>query len=182
VRKFNLLIATLLIGGTVSAADTSPNLGTPATAEDVAKVYWSTTTDGDNLPAGKGSAKEGEALYAASCIACHGAGGKDGVSRALVGGVGSLATDKPVKSLGSFWPYSTTVFDYVRRAMPYTAPMSLTNDEYYAITAYLLYINGIVKQNQVLDAKSLPKVKMPNRDGFVLAYPQRPKQYDYLNK
>lgn len=170
------------MSGVVSAADTSPNLGVAATPADIAKVYWSTTADGDNLPAGKGSAKEGEKLYESHCLSCHGAGGKDGVSRVLVGGQGTLATAKALKTVGSFWPYSTTVFDYIRRAMPYTAPMSLSNDEYYAVTAYVLYINGIVKQNQVLDAKSLPKVKMPNRDGFVPSYPARPKQYDYLNK
>lgn len=176
------VMGLLLVCGIAHAADTPAGLGIPATAEDVAKVSLSIMPDGEGLPPGKGTAKQGEALYATHCIACHGANGKDGVSRALVGGAGSLATDKPVKSVGSFWPYGTTVFDYIRRSMPYTAPMSLSNDEYYAITAYVLYINGIVKPNQVVDAKSLPKVKMPNRDGFVLAYPDRPKQYDYQSK
>jgi cytochrome c len=89
----------------------------------------------------------------------------------LVGGIGSLASDKPVRTVGSFWPYATTLFDYVRRAMPTTAPMSLTNEEVYAVSAYILHINGIIGETDVMNAQTLPAVKMPNRDGFISDWP-----------
>jgi cytochrome c len=92
---------------------------------------------------------------------------------ALVGGIGSLATDKPVRTVGSFWPYATTLFDYVRRAMPTTAPMSLTNEEVYAVSAYILSINGIIGENDIMNAQTLAGVKMPNRDGFISDWPAR---------
>jgi len=155
----------------------SPRLGAPASEADIARVYWSTSPDGSNLPPGRGTAVEGERLYAEHCVSCHGEGGAGGVSPVLVGGVGSLAGEQPQKTLGSYWPYSTTVFDYIRRAMPFTAPMSLSSDEYYALTAYLLQLNGIIPKDQVIDAESLPQVQMPNREGFVLAYPERPPKY-----
>jgi cytochrome c len=85
----------------------------------------------------------------------------------------------PVKTIGSYWPYATTVFNYIRRAMPYTAPMSLSNDDYYALTAYLLQINEIIRSDEIVNAETLPKVVMPNREGFVVSYPARPVRYDY---
>ncbi len=170
MRGSKLVVVLLALSCVAYADEQHVSLGLPATAEDIAKVYWSITPDGENLPPGKGTAKQGEPLYVTHCSGCHGEGGKGNVARALVGGAGSLQSKQPVKSIGSYWPYATTVFDYVRRSIPYTAPMSLSNDEYYAITAYLLHINGIISRNQAIGAKSLPKVKMPNRDGFVLAY------------
>jgi len=122
---------------------------------------------GAGLPAGSGSVKQGESVYAAKCQACHGAKGAGKPADALVGGIGSLASGKPVLTVGSYWPYATTLFDYVRRAMPTTNPQSLGNDEVYAVTAYVLHLNGIVGEAAVLDARTLPQVKMPNRDGFV---------------
>jgi cytochrome c len=90
---------------------------------------------------------------------------------ALVGGIGSLATGKAVRTVGSFWPYATTLFDYTRRAMPYNAPMTMNDEEVYAVTAYMLHINGIIGENDAMDAQTLPKVRMPNRDGFISDWP-----------
>jgi cytochrome c len=109
-----------------------------------------------------------EAVYAAKCVACHGEKGTGKPNDQLVGGQGTLPGDKPpVKTVGSFWPYATTVFDYVRRAMPYNESKSLTNDEIYAVVAYILNLNGIIADNDTMDAQTLRRVKMPNRDGFV---------------
>ena len=141
--------------------------GQAPSVEQLAAIDISIPPDGHGLPAGSGSATQGAAIFAAKCQVCHGANGVGGPNDRLTGGIGSLATPKPVKTVASFWPYATTVFDYIRRAMPITAPQSLTNDEAYALTAYLLSVDGIVPKDAVLDAKSLPQVKMPNRDGFV---------------
>lgn len=122
---------------------------------------------GRELPPGRGTATEGKIVYLQQCLACHGPSGTEGPMDRLAGGQGSLATDSPVKTVGSYWPYATTVFDYVRRTMPLTAPGSLTNDQAYAVTAYVLFLNGIVGENDVIDAGSLPRIPMPNRDGFV---------------
>src|SRR5262249_15814214 len=121
---------------------------------------------------------EGEAIYIAKCQACHGEKGTkpgDALAGALVGGMGTLAPDKtPIKTVGSFWPHATTLFDYIRRAMPFQESKSLTSDEVYAVSAYILNLNGIVGSNDVIDAQSLPKVRMPNRDGFI-PFPRNPK-------
>lgn len=141
--------------------------GRPATAEEIAAVDISIPPDGDGLPAGSGDARVGELVYVQKCASCHGQDGEGMPADALVGGIDSLASAKPVKTVGSYWPYATTLFDYIRRSMPLNAPMSLTNDEVYAVTAYLLAINGIVATEQTLDAQSLPRVRMPNRKGFI---------------
>jgi cytochrome c len=137
-------------------------------------AFWDTSilVDGSNLPAGSGSSAQGAAIYVQKCAACHGPTGAETITRLtpLIGGKGSLATEQPVKTLGSYWPHATIVFDYIRRAMPYNAPKTLSNDEVYALTAYLLQANGIIDQAVVLDRTSLPAVKMPNRDGFVNAW------------
>ena len=146
---------------------TGPNLGRPATAQEVAAWDISIPPSGAGLPAGSGTPKLGEAVYVAQCQACHGPKGIGKPADPLVGGVGSLATAKAVRTVGSFWPYATTLFDYTRRAMPTTRPMSLTNEEVYAVTAYLLYLNGIIAEDAEMNAQTLPQVKMPNRDGFV---------------
>ncbi len=130
--------------------------------------------DGKGLPAGSGSVADGAVVYAKSCQVCHGPQGSGKPQDQLTGGLGTLATKKPVKTPASYWPVATTLFDYVRRAMPINAPESLTNDEVYAVTAYILSIDGIVPKDAVLDAKSLPRVKMPNRDGFISWWPKPP--------
>ncbi len=144
-----------------------PALGRAATAEEIKAWSISIAPGGAGLPAGSGSVQQGVAVYAAKCAACHGEKGNGKPADALVGGLGTLATAEPVRTVGSYWPYATTLFDYVRRAMPTSAPMSLTNDEVYAVTAYVLNINGIVAGDAIMNAQSLPQVKMPNRDGFV---------------
>jgi S-disulfanyl-L-cysteine oxidoreductase SoxD len=141
--------------------------GRPVTPTDVAPWDISIGPDGAGLPPGSGTAVQGEAVFAAKCQACHGAKGIGGPNDTLVGGAGTLASDKPLKTVGSYWPYATTLFDYVRRAMPWDHPKSLTNDEVYAVSAYILNLNGVIGSDDVIDAQSLPKVKMPNRDGFV---------------
>jgi cytochrome c len=111
----------------------------------------------------------------AKCQSCHGEKGAGKPNDPLVGGHGTLASPGPVRTIGSYWPYATTVFDYVRRAMPYQLSQSLTNDEVYAVTAYLLYLNGIIAEHEVMNLRTLPQVKMPNRDNFILAYPSSSK-------
>ena len=126
--------------------------------------------DGAGLPPGSGTATQGAEVYKTKCIACHGPEGANGVNDRLAGGQGTLKSATPVKTIGSYWPYATTVFDYVRRAMPYPAPHSLSDGEVYAVTAYLLHLNGIIGADDAMDATSLPKVKMPNRGGFSSAF------------
>lgn len=123
--------------------------------------------DGTGLPDGSGNAARGGQVYAENCAACHGDRGQGAVADRLVGGRGSLASAQPVKTVGSFWPYATTLFDYVRRAMPYPAPQTLSDDETYAVVAYILNLNGLVPADATLDRSSLPATQMPNRDGFV---------------
>ena len=151
------------------------NLGRPLTPEEIRKIDITVAPDGKGLPPGSGSVSAGATVYAKSCQGCHGAQGAGKPQDQLTGGVGSLASAKPVKTPASYWPVATTLFDYIRRAMPITSPQSLTNDEVYAVTAYILSIDGIVPSDAVLDAKSLPRVKMPNRDGFISWWPKPPR-------
>jgi cytochrome c len=171
-----LAAGAALIASAALAATPSPNLGRTPSAAELAAIDISIMPDGRGLPPGSGAVAQGAAVYAAKCQACHGANGAGGPNDRLTGGIGSLTSPRPVKTVASYWPYATTVFDYVRRAMPITAPQSLTDDEVYAVTAYLLSIDGIVAKDARLDAASLPKVRMPNRDGFVSWEPtERPK-------
>jgi S-disulfanyl-L-cysteine oxidoreductase SoxD len=162
------LATALAIASLGGASAQSPNLGKPISQEDLASWDISIGPDGAGLPAGSGSVQDGAAVFAAKCQACHGEKGAGQPNDRLVGGQGTLAGDRPaVKTVGSYWPYATTLFDYIRRAMPLNRSKSLTNDEVYAAVAYLLNLNGVVPDNAVMDAQSLPKVMMPNRDGFV---------------
>jgi mono/diheme cytochrome c family protein len=169
------LCGTLLLFGLApaSAAD-EPHFGKPVPPADIAAWDISIGPDGAGLPPGKGTVAQGETVYAAKCQACHGEKGAGSPNDRLAGGAGTIAPDKtPVKTVGSYWPYATTLFDYVRRAMPWDRPKSLTDEEVYAVAAYVLYLNGVIKQDEVLDAQSLPKVQMPNREGFT-AFPRWP--------
>jgi mono/diheme cytochrome c family protein len=150
-----------------SAPVKAPAFGSPVSAAEIARWDISIPPNGEGLPAGGGTAKQGEAVYVAQCQACHGAKGVGKPADPLVGGIGSLATGKPLRTVGSYWPYATTLFDYTRRAMPITNPLSLTNDEVYAVTAYVLYLNGIIGESAEMNARTLPQVRMPNRDGFI---------------
>jgi S-disulfanyl-L-cysteine oxidoreductase SoxD len=169
------LLASAAILFAAPALAQIPEFGQPIAPADIAAWDISIGPDGAGLPPGSGTAVRGEAVYAAKCQACHGEKGVGGQNDALVGGFGSLAPGKsPVKTVGSYWPYATTLFDYIRRAMPFPETKSLTNDEIYAVSAYILNLNGIIAIDEVLDAQSLPNVKMPNRDGFI-PFPRNPK-------
>jgi S-disulfanyl-L-cysteine oxidoreductase SoxD len=168
------LVALVACAQAPTAPLAPPRLGQPISPADLAAWDISILPDGRGLPPGRGSVKEGEAVYAAKCQSCHGEKGAGRPNEALAGGIGSLASAMPLKTVGSYWPYATTFFDYVRRAMPFQAPKSLSSDEVYALSAYILHLNGIVDADAVLDAKSLPDVKMPNRDGFMV-FPRNPR-------
>jgi cytochrome c len=144
-----------------------PGVGRPASPADIAGWDIDVRADGAGLPPGQGSVDQGRSLYASACAGCHGAKGEGGPMDALAGGKGSLATAKPVRTVGSYWPYATTLFDYIRRAMPYDAPQSLKPDQVYALCAYVLFLNEIVPPDTFLDAATLPRVRMPNREGFI---------------
>src|SRR5919109_2121293 len=171
-----LVPAALLLvaaGCAAPARVETPNLGRPATPAEVAGWDISVGPDGAGLPPGGGTAVKVAAVYEQKCQACHGAKGAGQPNDRLVGGHGTLASKTPVRTVGSYWPYATTIFDYVRRSMPYVQPQSLTDDEVYAVTAYLLHLNGIIGEADEMSALTLPKVKMPNRDNFILVYPRR---------
>jgi cytochrome c len=141
-------------------------LGKPITENQIRLWNIDINPKGDGLPEGSGTAVVGETLYQQQCASCHGDKGQGGIANRLAGG-GGLNTNTPVKTVGIFWPYPTTIFDYTRRAMPHNAPQSLSNDQLYAATAYILFLNKIIAKDTVMDAKSLPLVQMPNRDGFI---------------
>jgi mono/diheme cytochrome c family protein len=166
---FAVATAVALAGGATAAG---PDLGRVASPEAVARADISIGPFGETLPPGSGTVAEGERVYAAKCVVCHGDKGAGIPGDRLTGGVGSLTSARPVRTVASFWPYATTVFDYTRRAMPLNAPQSLTNSEVYAVTAYILSIDGIVAPDARLDAASLVKVQMPNRNGVVSWEPQ----------
>ena len=166
-----LTLAGLLLGTVGYAAGDSPRLGEPIDAKTLSRLDYTILPDGNGLPGGVGTASQGAIVYERHCVACHGEGGSGGINDALVGGQGSLGAESPVKTVGSFWPYATTIFDYVRRAMPLQSPGILSDEEVYSVTAYLLYLNGIIDEDAILSSESLPRVEMPNRDGFVRGYP-----------
>lgn len=165
-----VMLAVLIpsVGSSAERGDTIFRLGHPATESDLTVWNIDVSPDGQGLPPGQGTVKQGAELYATKCAMCHGPTGKEGPNDVLVGGQGSLQTAKPLKTIGSYWPYATTLYDYLRRAMPFTAPQSLKPDEIYALVAWLLHQNQIIAEDAILDAHSLPKVEMPNRNGFIL--------------
>ena len=168
------LCAAMIVVAAPALAQT-PRFGQSIAPADITPWDISIGPDGAGLPPGRGTAAQGEAVYIAKCQACHGEKAAGRPNDALVGGMGTLAPDKaPVKTVGSYWPYATTLFDYVRRAMPFQESQSLTSDEVYAVSAYILQLNEIIGKDYVLDAQTLPKVKMPNRDGFI-PFPRTPK-------
>lgn len=166
-RKAALLIGAITALGGAVQAEERYGIGRAATPAEIAGWNIDIGRDGSNLPPGSGSVERGRAVFSEQCAACHGDKGQGSVGDRLVGGQGTLATAKPIRTVGSYWPYASTLFDYIRRAMPQNAPQSLSNEDVYAVAAYVLSLNGIVAENAVLDAKSLAAIKMPNRDGFV---------------
>jgi len=155
-------------------ADERPfNIGALATAEEVAGWDIDVRPDGKGAPIGSGIAVDGEELYAERCAACHGDFG-EGIDRwpVLVGGLGTLATEDPVKTTGSYWPYASTMYDYIYRAMPFGEAQSLTHDETYQVVAYLLYMNDIVEDDFELNQSNIGQIEMPNRQGFFMPDPR----------
>lgn len=177
-----LTLAALLAACATPARDVSPTrsfappdpaaagrlaIGRAPTEAEIRGWDIDIAPDGRNLPPGSGSVAQGRAIYAQQCVACHGENGKGGLMRApLAGGVGTLKTAKPVMTVGGYWPYATTLFDYIRRAMPFDRPQSLKPDEVYALTAYLLHLDGVVPANATMDARTVTTTKMPNRSSF----------------
>jgi len=152
--------------------DLRPNLGREITPQDLAAWDITIFPDGTNLPPGSGRPAEGAKIFAEKCSACHGDNGAGGIAGQLVGGPPKATLDGG-KTIANFWPYATTVFDFIRRAMPYTAPRSLTDHEVYALTAYLLAANKLIGEDDEINARTLPQVKMPNRDNFIIRFPDR---------
>ncbi len=166
-----LTIAALLFCLSASAQP-GPGLGEPISEADLAPWDISIEPDGDGLPPGSGTVAQGQAVYEVQCLSCHGVEGQDGQHDRLVGGHGTLEDFNQVRTVGSFWPYASTVFDYIRRAMPFNTPQTLSDDEVYAVTAYLLHLNGIIEADATLDARTLRRIEMPNAEGFIMAYPR----------
>jgi S-disulfanyl-L-cysteine oxidoreductase SoxD len=162
-----VLAAVLLMAAGVLAQSPKYAVGRTPTDADTRALGVMVAPDGTGLPAGSGTAIQGKSVFASRCASCHGNTGEGGDGPSLVGGRGTLATPTPKKTVGSYWPYATTVWDYVNRAMPFNQPGTLSPDEVYAVAAYVLFLNDIVGEADVLNARSLPQIKMPNRDGFV---------------
>jgi cytochrome c len=166
-----LLTAVALIcvpsGWTAEEFAADYGLGRPPTPADIQAWNIDVAPNGEGLPPGRGTVAQGAQVYAAKCAKCHGPNGVEGPFDTLVGGHGTLNTAKPIKTIGSFWPYATTLYDYVHRAMPFDAPQSLTSDQIYAVIAWLLHKNGIIPAETVIDASTLPSIQMPNRLGFI---------------
>jgi cytochrome c len=152
----------------LAAQSSTAGVGRPPTPEEIRELGSAIAPDGTGLPPGSGSVSSGRDLFAAQCARCHGPNGEGDVGPRLVGGRGTLRSPRPLKTVGSFWPYATTLWDYINRAMPFDHPGTMTTDEIYGATAYVLYLNGIVKEQDVLNQTTLPQIKMPNRDGFVV--------------
>ncbi|SEG40780.1 cytochrome c [Methylobacterium sp. 190mf] len=169
MRRFGRLVGVALMIGSAGGALSAERygIGRPATEAEISAWDIDVDRDGRKLPPGSGNIAHGRDVFEAQCTSCHGARGEGGTGERLVGGQGTLASTRPVKTVGSFWPYAPTLFDYIRRAMPMNAPQSLSDDDVYAVSGYVLYLNGLVPDGTVLDARSLAAIRMPNRDGFV---------------
>ena len=152
---------------TLLAQSPKYGVGRAPAADELRQWESSVAPDGTGLPSGSGTAAQGKETYANRCARCHGANGEGRDSVPLAGGLGTLKGPKPLKTVGSFWPYATTIFDYIHRAMPFDRPGTLTTDQVYSLTAYVLFLNGIVREDAVISDKTLPKLEMPNRRGFV---------------
>jgi S-disulfanyl-L-cysteine oxidoreductase SoxD len=171
MRKFAMAAAVAAFAGTAFAADT-PNLGKPITDADIAPWDIQIMPDGTGLPAGNGTAKQGKPVFAQKCASCHGEKGVGGFASFLNAGPPRATLDGG-KSIANFWGNATTVFDFIRRAMPYLAPKTLTDQEVYQLTAYVLYLNKLIGENDTIDKNTLPKVKMPNAGNFIIRFPER---------
>ena len=172
-KLLSAAVSIALVLGSSAAFAQGPNLGTPISPEEIAAWDISILPDGTGLPPGSGTPAQGARIYAQKCALCHGENGKGGVNAALVGGQPLTSGIDTTKTIANFWPYATTLFDFTRRAMPWRQPRTLINDEVYALTAYILALNKIIGENDVMNADTLPKVRMPNHDGFIVRFPDR---------
>ena len=168
-----LVLALALAFGAGESVAQTPRLGKPVSEADIAAWDISAMPDGTGLPPGSGTPAQGAKIYVEKCGACHGENGTGKPFAALVGGAPLTSGIETPKTIANFWPYATTLFDFTRRAMPWRSPRTLTNDEVYALTAYILALNKIIGDNDVMNADALPRVKMPNRDGFMPRFPDK---------
>jgi S-disulfanyl-L-cysteine oxidoreductase SoxD len=166
-----LLFAALALAASGASA-AGPNLGRPIAPSDIAPWDISIQPDGTGLPPGGGTPKQGAKIFAQKCAACHGENARGGVNAALVGGEKIVNLDSN-RTIANFWPYATTVFDYIRRAMPWPQPRSLDDNEVYALTAYILSENKLIGPDDSMNSDTLPRVRMPNRDGFIIRFPDK---------
>lgn len=169
---FGVLCAAVLctapgLAGPLTPEPVAPRLGQPVEAAEAARRDISVFADGRGLPPGSGTAAGGRALFDARCVGCHGEGGRGASAEEVAGGSEPLTSEYPDRTMGLYWPHATTVFDFLRRSKPMDAPGSLSDDEVYALTAWLLYANGVIGEADEMNAKTLPRVRMPNRDGFL---------------
>jgi S-disulfanyl-L-cysteine oxidoreductase SoxD len=171
-------LTTLAVGNALAEG---PNIGKPIDPADIAAWNIDIEPDGAGLPAGSGTSVQGSSTFSAKCALCHGEGGRGGVflgqgapaAPALVDDKKIVGIDEATVTIANYWPYATTLFDYIRRAMPWTEPRSLSNDEVYALTAYILAQNKLIDAEATINAQTLPKVQMPNRNGFITRFPER---------
>ncbi|HET6673862.1 MAG TPA: cytochrome c [Nitrospiraceae bacterium] len=171
-QRFSTALAVLILAcawpgwstGEIAGKD---GIGRPATEEEIRAWNIDVSSTGEGLPPGQGTVQQGSRVFATKCAACHGPSGVEGPKDKLVGGQNTLQAAKPVKTIGSYWPYAPTLYDYINRAMPFDAPQSLTPDEVYSVIAWLLFQNKVIAEDTVIDAQTLPKIQMPNRNGFV---------------
>jgi S-disulfanyl-L-cysteine oxidoreductase SoxD len=168
VAIVTLFSSAALLGPRLLAQSPTYGVGRPPTVEELKAIDIEVTPDGKGLRPGSSTAAAGKDVYTRRCETCHGPTGKEGPQEVLSGGQGSLTSQRPQKTVGSYWPYATTLWDYINRAMPFDHPGTMTADEIYGATAYVLYLNGIIKEQDVLNQTTLPQIKMPNRDGFVV--------------
>ncbi len=165
----------LLVGISFSVNADHPqglNLGQPVTPQEIAAWDRGVMPDGQGLPPGQGSVSEGKAIYQQQCINCHGENGLGNSGDQLAGAIHSLTDEWPEQTIGTYWPYATTLFDFTRRSMPMTQPGSLSDDQVYAVVAYMLFLNRIIGEDVIMNAEMLKKIDMPNRDGFINIYEQ----------
>ena len=164
-------ILACAIGAGAARAE-SPRLGKPISQSDLAEWDINILPDGTNLPPGSGTAADGAKIFADKCALCHGDKGQGGIAARLIGGP-QKASLNGGKTIANYWPYATTLFDFIRRAMPYTEPRSLTDQEVYSLVAFILAENKLIGEDDEINATTLPKVRMPNRDNFVVQFPDR---------
>jgi S-disulfanyl-L-cysteine oxidoreductase SoxD len=173
--RTTMLAATLLLAaGAGSVLAETPHLGKPIDEAAIANWDISILPDGTGLPKGSGMPAQGAKIFAEKCSACHGDNGKGGgIANAVVEERKLDGINASQKTIKNFWPYATTIFDFIRRAMPFNQPRTLGDDEVYALTAYILAENKLIGPSEVMNAETLPKVKMPNRDNFIIRFPDR---------